>query len=123
MKISLNKQVMSDLKSMSEDVASEVSVWKERHHKRHIRVERRAKVSFQEDMRYTAHNIMTGASVAARAAGEFAGMTDLRPGASMDLPENVVVVEEGFFCGVPVLTIFIGNGEFTGLPMLVPSNL
>ncbi len=65
----------------------------------------------EEDAKYTAFSPNMAKQLTVRAAGEFNGMSQLRPGASCPLPPRCVMVASGFFCGVPWLTIYRGRSE------------
>jgi hypothetical protein len=106
-KINLNKKVLGQ---MDERVATLVSEWAARYHKRAISVQDRDSLYVPEDARVTLLNLATGASGQAQAAGDFAGMTSLSPNARVPLPVGVVAVVTGFFCGVPFCEITQGTG-------------
>lgn len=106
MRLSLNKTTYGQ---MPEQVASIVKDWQARYGKRHISVETRPSFYVSEDARYTAINLLNGAQASGQAAGEFAGHTGLAPSSVIAIPEGVVFVETGFFCGVPHLTVYQGT--------------
>ena len=105
MKFRLNKQILAD---MPEQVRSVVQEWKNRHHKAFINVERSWPTGHlvQEDHHYVAINLLTGDSKEARAGGEWAGMGDFLPGSNVKIPYGCILIEHGFFCGHPHLTIY-----------------
>jgi hypothetical protein len=106
MKIRLNKQTLSE---MSPEVRAIVLAWKTKTRKTTISVETRPNFFIEEDARYTVINLATQESKSARAAGEWAGITGLLPGAECPLPVGVVVIETGYFLGVPFLNIYQGG--------------
>jgi hypothetical protein len=106
MKISLNKKTLAALPA---PIASVVADWKDRHHKRSISYDDRTTIYIQEDATYTAFNADLTATKTARAAGEWAGATGLRPSAECPLPPGCVMIEKGFFLGQPFLNIYHNN--------------
>ena len=109
MKVHLNKTTLSQ---MPEQVRDIVLAWKNRYRKTTISVKNTTTGFYAaEDAHVTMINLKTGASAHAQAAGEFAGFTKLSPGSLIPLPVGVVAVEEGFFCGYPVLTVWQGSSE------------
>jgi len=103
MKLRINRDTLMALPA---PVRSEVEEWKQRYRKAHFNLEAAERFTIEEDARYTAFSADMGRTVAARAAGEWAGASGLRPGASCDLPQGCTVVATGIFCGLPWLTIY-----------------
>lgn len=103
MKYRINKALLADLPP---PVARVVADWQAEHRKTYISIEDTAQFYVQEDARFHAINLATGASCQVRAGGEWAGVTNLMPGGRCALPANNVVVATGFFCGEPWLTIY-----------------
>jgi hypothetical protein len=110
MKVRLNKETLA---AMDPQVRAIVQDWKNRFRKTTISVEASAKCYIAEDARYTALNLLTGENKQARAAGEWAGATGLRPGAECPIPLGCVMIETGFFMGVPYLNIYQGFNAVT----------
>jgi hypothetical protein len=103
MKVRLNKTVMAQMDSRVGEIVSE---WKARFGKAFISVEHRQYFYANEDARVTMINLATDAKASAQASGDFAGKTNLSPTAAIPLADGVVAIEQGFFCGVPYLTIY-----------------
>lgn len=108
MKVRLNKTTLA---AMPKPVRGIVEEWRGRYGKAFISVQDKPTFYAWEDSRVTMINLLTGASGTARAAGEFAGWTNLSPTAAIPLPRGVVAVEQGFYCGVPFLTVWQGTAE------------
>jgi hypothetical protein len=101
----INKALLAD---MPPGVREIVLTWRDRYGKAHVSVENCPSFYAAEDSRVTMMNLLTGRVQSARTAGEFAGFTKLSPCAAIPVPEGVVAIEEGFFCGHPFLTIYQG---------------
>lgn len=108
MRVRLNKTTLSQ---MPEQVRAIVLAWRNRYRKTMISVTNTTGFYAAEDAHVTLINLGTGVSAHAQAAGEFAGFTRLSPADLIPLPVGVVAVEEGFFCGTPVLTVWQGSPE------------
>ena len=78
MKIRINKALLSQLPP---SIAAIVSDFRDRYHKSSISADRRSSFYIQEDARYTAFG-PDGRSMTVRAGGEWAGVTELTPGAT-----------------------------------------
>ena len=102
MKIRINKSLLSRLPA---PIAAIVSEFRDRSHKTHISGDRRSSFYVTEDATYTAFG-PDGKSMTIRAGGEWAGVTALMPGHLCPLPQGCVIVEQGFFCGVPYLNVY-----------------
>ena len=96
-------------------MADHVREWKAHYHKAFVRVAVVESVYIEEDGRYTAYNIR-GDVKAARASGEWAGLTGLGCNTTVRLPVGCAMVEEVIFLGCPMLKIFTG----TALPETAP---
>lgn len=101
-RIRLNKTTLAAMPAPVRDV---VVAWRERYGRTFIGFERASKFYIQEDARFTAFGPDLR-SMTVRAGGEWAGVTNLMPGRHCPLPAGCTVVETGFFCGVPYLSIF-----------------
>lgn len=106
MKIRLNKTTLAAMPAPVRDVVAE---WRDRYRKSFIGFERASKFYIEEDARFTAFGPDLR-SMSVRAGGEWAGVTALMPGRDCPLPPGCTVVETGFFCGNPYLSI-IHNPE------------
>lgn len=98
------------LKQLPPHVASLVKEWKDQEHRAFFSVEDRKSFYIDEDARYTAFSADGTKQKTVRAAGEFAGFTELAPGKHCPLPEGCVVVATGIFCGLAWLTIYHNSG-------------
>ena len=106
MKLRLNKKVMAE---MPDQVRALVQDWKDRWHKANISVQTVTQFCPSEDAKVVVINLLTTESKAVRVAGEWAGMTELSPTATVPLPEGCVAVVSGIFLGHPWLTLYQGG--------------
>jgi hypothetical protein len=106
MKLRLNKKVLAE---MPEPVRRLVVEWRDKWHKSAINVVNKPEFYAQEDAKVVMINLITGAQLTQRVAGEFAGMTKLSPTATVPVPEGCVAVVSGFFLGNPWMTIYQGG--------------
>lgn len=103
MKIRLNKKTIAALPA---EVRTLVLAWKEQWHKAAFAVKYASRFYVEEDARFTGFSADLKKSLSIRAAGEWAGLTELTPGSHCPLPPGCTMVATGFFCGEPWLTIY-----------------
>ncbi len=103
MKYRLNKAFYAQLPAA---LAQHVREWAGDSRVRHVSVAIRRKVFIQEDATYTAFSPDCAAQTSARAAGEWAGATGLRPSAECEIPPGCTLVESGLFLGRAFLNVF-----------------
>jgi hypothetical protein len=103
MKMPINK---SNLERMPEPVRDIVKAWRARHRRRFFHFYETHNFWTEEGARYTAINLCTGRSASAETASMMSGTGQIMPARECPLPPGNCVVEEGWFCGTPSLTIF-----------------
>ena len=106
MKTRLNKKVLAQFHPL---VRSIVVDWKDKWKKAYISLRQVDEVFFHEDAKVYCVNTVSGRSVAARVAGEFAGHSGLRPYDKIKLPIGITIIETGFFLGNPWCTVNEGT--------------
>lgn len=102
MKYTLSKAFYAKLPA---PIADHIRAWAQTHHVRTVSVQMRAKVYIEEDAAYTAFSLDCTAQKTARAAGEWAGASGLRPSAECAIPPGCTLVETGFFMGKAYLNV------------------
>lgn len=103
MKIRLNKKTLA---AMPAPIRLLVEDWQRQWRKAFISLNAVDKFYVDEDAKITAFSPDLSTSKTVRAAGEFAGFTELMPGQHCPLPPGCTAVASGFFCGHPWLTIY-----------------
>lgn len=100
-KINIGKKTLALFPSF---IAGAVREWAERYKKKTFTIRFRDTVYISEDARLTAFG-PDGQSMTANVGGEFAGLGDMLPGQTGQLPPGCWIVETGFFCGNPVCDV------------------